>query len=378
MAAAKRIEAGRRVRFAVVGAGWISQAAFLPAVAGTANSELVGLVTGDPEKGRALAERYRLPHVWSYKEYGDMLACPEIDAVYLALPNGLHRDFAVPALEAGLHLLLEKPMAVSEQECRDIEAAATGSGARLMIAYRLHFEPATLEAIRLVRAGAIGDPRLFSSSFSQHVSPTNHRAQQGFWAGPVADMGPYPINAARNLFGAEPTELWAVGAMNPDLPFEFDDTVSVTMRFPGQRLAQFTVSYGAESAGAWRLLGTAGNLRLEPGYGFGTPMRLAVTQGSDTREQSFPETDQFGGELGYFSDCVIAGRDPEPDGEEGRLDVRVVAAIERALATGRPQVLEPVARSRRPDPAQAAALAPSATPPLVHAGAPGEDVPPAA
>lgn len=370
MAAARRIEAGRRVRYAVVGGGWISQAALMPAVAGTGNSELAGLVTGDAEKGRILAERYGFAHVWSYEGYRDMLGSREVDALYLALPNGMHRDFAVPALEAGLHLLLEKPMAVSEDECREIEAAAAASGARLMIAYRLHFEPATLEAIRIVRSGEIGDPRLFGSCFSQHVAPSNHRARQGFWAGPVADMGPYPINAARNLFGAEPTEVWAVGAMNPDMPFEFDDTVSVTMRFPGQRLAQFTVSYGANSAGAYRVVGTGGDVHAEPGFGFGGPIRLRVRRGGDTREESFPETDQFGGQLRYFSDRVIDGLSPEPDGEEGRLDVRVVAAIEQALATGRPQLLEPVERRRRAEPDQAQSLPPVATPELFHAAEP--------
>ncbi|WP_375459553.1 Gfo/Idh/MocA family protein [uncultured Enterovirga sp.] len=341
-------------------------------MAGTGNSELVGLVTGDPEKGRVLAERHGLAHVWPYERYAEMLASPDIDAVYLALPNEMHLAYAVPALEAGLHLLLEKPMALSEDECRRIEAAAAASGSRLMIAYRLHFEPATLEAIRVVRSGEIGDPRLFTSAFSQHVAETNHRARQGFWAGPVADMGPYPINAARNLFGAEPTEVWAVGAMNPDMPFEFDDTVSVTMRFPGQRLAQFTVSYGANSASSYQLLGTKGSVQVEPGFGFGVPLRLHVTRGDAKEEREFPETDQFGGELSYFSDCVISGRQPEPDGEEGRLDVRVVAAIERALATGQPQHLEPVDRTRRPGLDQVMTLSPVKPPEMFHAAAPSE------
>lgn len=363
---------GGRVRYAVVGGGWIAQAALMPGVAGTGNSELVGLVTGDPEKGKVLAQQYGFAHVWPYERYDEMLASPDVDAVYLALPNEMHLAYAVPALEAGLHLLLEKPMAVSEEECRRIEAAAEASGARLMIAYRLHFEPATLEAIRIVRSGEIGDPRLFTSAFSQHVSAENHRAKQGFWAGPVADMGPYPINAARNLFGAEPTEVWAVGAMNPDMPFEFDDTVNVTMRFPGQRLAQFTVSYGANSASSYRMIGTEGDVHVEPGFGFGTKLRLRVTRGEAKEEREFPETDQFGGELAYFSDCVISGRVPEPDGEEGRLDVRVVAAIERALATGQPQHLEPVERRIRPGPDQARSLPPVKPRPLFHAAHPSE------
>ncbi len=363
---------GDRVRYAVVGAGWISQAALMPAVAGTGNSELVGLVSGDPEKAQALAARYALEHVWSYEQYGEMLASGAVDAIYLALPNDMHLAYAAPALEAGLHVLLEKPMAVSEGECRAIEDAAEAGGGRLMIAYRLHFEPATLEAIRIVRSGEIGDPRVFTSTFSQHVAAANHRATNGFWAGPVADMGPYPINAARNLFGSEPTEVWAIGSMNPDMPFDFDDTVSVTMRFPGQRLAQFTVSYGANTTGAYRMVGTAGDVFAEPGFGFGTPIRLKVTRGETKSEAEFPATDQFGGELRYFSDCILQGRDPEPDGEEGRLDVRVIAAIERALAEGKPQLLAPADRVRRPDPAQVQTIAARRPPDLVRAFPPGE------
>lgn len=362
---------GGRVRYAVVGGGWISQADFMPGVAQTGNSELVALVTGDPEKGRALGERYGLRHVWSYDEYDRMLESEDVDAVYIALPNGKHRDYTVPALAAGLHVLLEKPMAVSEEECLAIEAAAAASGARLMIAYRLHFDPATLEALRVVRSGEIGDPRLFTSTFSQRVEAANHRAQNGFWAGPVADMGTYPINAARNLFGAEPTEVTATGARDPAGPFGFHDTVAVAMRFPGDRLAQFTVSYGASGTGEYRVVGTEGSLSLEPGFAIASPMTLRVRRGEAKREQVFPATDQFGGETQYFSDCVLSGRDPEPDGEEGRLDVRVIAAVERALASGQPQQLPSADRSRRPTPDQERKLPPIDHPEFVNAAEPG-------
>lgn len=369
--AARKVQGGK-VRYAVVGAGWISQAAMMPAFAHTGKSELVALVTEDPKKGEALGKRYGLAQVYSYDHYLDLLRSDVVDAIYMALPNWMHHDYTVPALQAGLHVLLEKPMAVSEAECRSIEAAAKASGARLMIGYRLHFEPATLEAIRLVRAGEIGDPRIFTSVFCQHVAATNHRAKSGFWAGPVADMGPYPINAVRNLFGAEPIEAMAMGARNLGLPFDFDDTVSVTLRFPEDRIAQFTVSYGANSVGEYRVSGQKGDVSAQPGFTFGAPITLRVTRGNETRETTFDPTDQFGGELKYFSECIIEGRDPEPDGEEGRLDVRVIAAIERALKEGTPQKLEPVERRKRPDPAQAVSLPPIKPPDLVDAAEPGK------
>lgn len=362
---------GAKVRYAVVGAGWISQAAFMPAVAGSGNSELAALVTGDPEKARALGARYGLRHLLGYDDYPRLLASDEIDAIYLALPNGMHRDYAVPALEAGLHLLLEKPMAVSEEECREIEVAARRSGAELMIAYRLHFEPATLEAIRLVRAGRIGDPRLFTCVFSQPVAPTNHRARQGYWAGPVADMGPYPINAARHLFGAEPVEVTAMGARDPLLGFDFDASVAVTLRFPGDRLAQFTVSYGAASTGSYRIVGTDGDLEVAPGFTFGEPIHHRLKVGGRVHERAFPPTDQFAGELRYFSDCILHDRRPEPDAEEGLADVRIIAAIERALGHGGVERLEPFERARRPEPEQVQEVPPAKAPDLVNAAAPG-------
>ncbi|MCK8785653.1 Gfo/Idh/MocA family oxidoreductase [Roseomonas sp. NAR14] len=362
---------GRRIRYGVVGGGWISQGYFMPGVARTGNSELTALVTGDPEKGRVLGGTYGLAQVCGYDGYAALLRSGAMDALYIALPNGMHRDFAVPALEAGLHVLLEKPMAVSEAECEEIEAAARRGGAKLMVAYRLHCEPATLQAIRLVREGAIGTPLVFGSVFTQHVDPRNHRARQGFWAGPVADMGPYPVNAVRNLFGAEPIEVTAFGARRAG--FDFDDTVTAILRFPGGELAQLTVSYAAEGmngVGTYRVAGTTGDLVVVPGYSLEEGLTHRLTVNGRTSENAFPATDQFAGETRYFSDCILNGYDPEPDGEEGRCDVRVLAAIERALATGRPQTLQPLERRRRPEPAQAVVIPHEPPPGLVHAAAP--------
>ncbi len=145
-----------------------------------------------------------------------------------------------------------------------IQAAERGK-APFMVAYRLHFEPATLAAVEAVRAGKLGDVRLFTAAFGQPVDPANHRAHSGFWAGPVADMGPYPINAARMMFGAEPIEVHAAGTRRPELEFDFHDTVAVTLRFPGERLAQFVVSYaGSAGVNSYRVIGTKGDLRVEP------------------------------------------------------------------------------------------------------------------
>ncbi len=363
---------GSKVRYAVVGAGWISQGAFMPGVAHTGNSEMTAIVTGDEEKAQALGKRYGIENTYHYDAYLAALDSGQFDAIYVALPNWQHREFTVPALERGIHVLLEKPMATSEDDCRAIQAAADSTGAKLLIAYRLHFEPATLEAIRMVRAGGLGKARLFTSAFSQHVAKSNHRAKHGFWAGPVADLGPYPINACRNLFGAEPTEAMAWGLRHKEFGFDFDDTVSVLLRFPGDRMAQFTVAYGLNAHNHYRIHGTDGDLLVQPGFMFPGPLKHTLTMGETTTERSFPAVDQFGGETQYFSDCILHDRPVEPDGEEGLLDVRVVAAIGRALETGHPQALPPAVRDKYPTPAQATTLSAITPPPFVNASEPSK------
>ena len=360
------------VRYAVVGAGWISQAAFLPGVAQSGNSVVTALVTGDEAKATALADRYGIQHVHGYADYDQLLASGDIDAIYLALPNDMHRQYALPALQRGVHVLLEKPMATSEADCEAMIEAARAGNAKLMIAYRLHFEPATLAAIELVRTGKLGRIRAFSAMFSQSVAPSNHRANHGYWAGPVSDMGVYPINAVRNLFGEEPIEVSASGVRDPDLPFNFDDTVSVTLRFADHRVAQFVVSYSGASIDQYRILGTKGDLEVSPGFMFGVGLKYRATIDGKTHEQAFDATDQFGGELQYFSDCILNNREPEPNGEEGLADVRVLAAIERALESGQPQNLGPFQRQGRMETAQVLKLPPVPSPELVDAAEPGK------
>jgi len=360
----------QKIRYAVVGAGWISQAAFMPGVAHTGNSVITALVTGDPKKATALGKQYGITNTYHYDAWPAAIASGQFDAVYLALPNWQHRDFAIPALEAGLHVLLEKPMATSEDDCRAIEAAAARGNAKLLLAYRLHFEPGTPEAIRLMRENAIGPATLFTSVFTQHVDPANHRAKSGFWAGPVADMGPYPINAVRNLFAAEPTEVMAWGTRN--YGFDFDDTVCIQLRFPGNRLAQFTVAYGLAGLSEYRLFGPKGDLVVSPAYAFPGPIAHRLTVNEQTTEKTFPKADQFGGETQYFSDCILHDRIPEPDGEEGRLDVRIIAAIDRALQSGQPQHLPAITRGKRPDPSQVKQLPPITPPKLIGAAEPSK------
>jgi len=369
---ATRVGREGRVRYAVVGLGWISQAAFMPGVEHTANSEMVALVTSDREKAQKLGEMYGIEKVYDYSEYDAMLYSGDVDAVYLALPNFEHVDYAVRTLEAGVHLLLEKPMAVSVEQCERIIAASKRSGAKLMVAYRLHHEPGTLAAIEKARSHQIGTLRLFNSTFSQPVAAGNHRARNGFWAGPVPDMGPYPLNTVRNLFGAEPVEVFAMGVNTDPSKFDFEDTVVVTLRFEGARLAAFMLSYNGGDVDDYRIVGAKGDLFSQPAFQVGLTIEHLTTVHKKKTSESYRKTDQFGGELQYFSECILEDRQPEADGEEALLDLRVLAAIEESMKTGIPQRLTPHSRSRRPVPEQGRALRPVDPPDLVHAAKPSD------
>jgi len=359
----------RKVRYAVVGVGWISQGFFLPGVDQTGNSEVVALVTGHEEKAAKVGEKYGIDRVVLYEEFDQLLNSGEIDAVYLATPNFDHTELALKTLNAGIHLLLEKPMATSVEDCEKILAAAEASGAKLMVAYRLHHEVGFLHALEVARSGELGSLVYFNSSFSQPVSEQNHRARNGYWSGPVPDMGPYPINAARNLFGAEPIEVMATGVCTDVEKYSMQNLVSVTLTFPGNRIASMVMAYGAANLDDFRIVGTLGDLYSQPAFMMNKGMShiISTNNGEDRKEESHPETDHFGGETRYFSNCVLHGTAPEADGEEGLLDVRVLAAVERALATGQPQKLEPYVRSKRPGSEQMEKLSVPSKPKLVDA-----------
>ena len=333
------------VRYAVVGLGHISQVAVLPAFRSARKSELFALVSGDAKKLKTLGKKYRLEHLYSYDDYGRVLS--NVDAVYLTVPNHLHRDYAVRAAAAGVHILCEKPMAVTAEDCQAMIHAARQNRVKLMIAYRLHFEAGNLKAIALANSGKLGDLRLFASEFSQDVKDDNVRVRESVsrGGGPLYDMGVYCINAARYLFRSEPIEVSAVAASKPESRFSrAEEMVSAVMRFPHDRLATFTCSFGAADVSRYTLLGTKGVLRADPAYEYAQGIKLELTIGGKSKKMKFPKRDQFAAEVVYFSDCILKDKEPEPSGLEGLADVRIVEALyesirmKRAVQLALPQV----------------------------------------
>jgi glucose-fructose oxidoreductase len=230
--------------------------------------------------------------------------------------------------------------------CRDADV-------RLMIGYRLHFEKANLDAVALVKSGRLGEPRVFSSLFTNDVGAGNLRLKPGE-GGPLFDIGIYCVNAARYLFRAEPEQVVGWHAAGDDPRFRgCPETTSASLRFPGERLASFTVSFGGGDVSLYEVVGTKGSLRLDPAYEIASDLAHHVSIGERTRKKVYAARDQFAPELLYFSECIQKGVEPEPSGEEGLADVRVLRAIERSASEGRPVALAPFARSQRPSPGQA-------------------------
>lgn len=340
------------INYAIVGAGWISQIAFLPGVAQSGNSRVAAIVTGDRTKAAQLAEFHGVGKIVGYDGYDALLTSPEIDAVYIALPNDMHADFAIRAARAGKHVMVEKPLAVNEEESLAMIAAAREAKVFLMSAYRLHNEPGTVAVLEHIRAGAIGRPLFFLSVFGFQMAPGNHRLQAKAWGGPLQDLGVYCLNAARHIFAEEPVEAIAMADRPGNDPRfgEVDASVAVTLRFPSGGLAQFIASFGAAEVDTYRVVGTLGDLELDPGYRFETATKLRLRRDGKTVETSFPRTDHFGAQVAYFSDCITAGTPPESDGEEGLADVRAMIAIEKACLTGLPQSINSPPRPRHPSP----------------------------
>jgi predicted dehydrogenase len=369
------ISTNKKIRYAIVALGDITQEAMLPGVKHTGNSEVVAFVTDDEVKARKVGEQYGVTDTYRYEQFDQLLHSGTIDAVYIATPNWRHAEFVIPALHAGIHVLVEKPLEVSTQKCRQILEAQQASSAKLMVAYRLHFEPSTLALLRRIRSGELGSVHLFNSTFCQMVKPENHRAKHGDLAGPLLDMGPYPINAARYVFSAEPTSVVsAVSLHHPEAGLgDLDDTVAVTLRFPEGRLAQFVVSYFGSALDSYYVVGTKGTALMSPGFMYGKGLQQEVTQDKKTTDHSFKNTDHFGGEMKYFSDCILNNSDPEPNGEEGYADVRVIEGIFQALKTQAPVELPPLVRRRRIDPdAQEETLRAQRAPELVNTSNPGQ------
>ena len=336
----------RKIRYAVVGLGHLARLAILPAFNHARRSELAVLISGDAPKARLLSTEYGVP-AFSYENFEDALAKERVDAAFIVSPNTLHRELTELAAKAKVHVLCEKPMATNERDCRAMIRVCKRAGVQLMIVYRLHFTPSQLRAIKLAREGKLGELRAFISLFAMQVKENNIRVKRETGGGPLLDIGIYCINAARNLFGAEPLEATAIAAASNDPRFkEVPEMVSAVLRFPGEKLAIFTCSFGAQNINQYQLLGTEGVLHAEPAYDYKSAMQWTIRRGSREEGNTFAKEDQFAAEMDYFSRCIINNVQPAPSGAEGLADLRVIDAINQAIESRRSVKLKPFNKSQ--------------------------------
>ena len=342
-----------KLRFAVVGLGHFAQSAVLPALEHHESVEIGALVSGSPRKLDSLCKRYGVSQCVPYDGLDALLAAGDIDAVYVAVPNDVHAQMTLVAARHGVHVLCEKPMAPTEAECMQMIRACSQRRVKLMVAYRLHFETANLIAVEVARGGEVGQPRVFNSVFTLQVRAGNSRTQPRRGAGPLYDLGVYCVNAARYLFRAEPTEVTALKLHGGDPRFHaIDEAYAVALRFPDERVAQFTCSFGAYARSHYEVIGTDGILTLDNAYEYADDIRMTIEGPHGHKSRVFPKRDQIAAELEYFAKCILANIEPEPSGWEGLADVRILQAVQASARYGRAVPIEPVPRPRRPGLAQ--------------------------
>ena len=333
--------AERKVGYCVIGLGRIADH-FMRGVHDSSTSQITGLVSGHRDKALRIAAQYGVPEssIYSYEQMDAFRDNKMIDAVYVALPNNMHAEYTIRSAKAGKHVLCEKPMSTTVADAEAMIAACKAAKVKLMIAYRLHYEPTTLRAIELIRGGNLGKVQAIVSANGFNIKPGEWRATKTMGGGgPLLDVGIYELNAARYLTGEEPASFTAaLSTIDHDGRFDtVEENTAWTMKFPSGALASCNTTYGASMPGFYRVYGSKGwlevdvfsyqNLHLRANYKSPDPNAPAIAL-----DELNPEKDpkQFVREADHFSECILENREPKTPGEEGLRDMRYMQQIYRA------------------------------------------------
>lgn len=332
---------GRKVGWAIVGLGSYATRQIMPAFANTQHSRITALVSGHPDKARTFAAQYNVPErsIYTYETYDRLRDNPDVDVVYVVLPNAMHAEYTIRAAQAGKHVVSEKPMAVSVAECEAMIAACKKAGRKLMIGYRCHFEPYNRECIRMCRSGELGRVRTIAADHGFSIRPNQWRLDRALsGGGSLMDIGIYSINATRYLSGEEPVEVSAVESTDRSDPrFKtVEDALTIGLRFPSGVVAECLSTYSS-AHNRYRAVGERGWLDMEPATGYdGETLRVNLDgHGPQPRTVAGRPSEQFANQLDHMSQCVLTGSEPLTPGEEGLADMRVIEAIYRSAREGR-------------------------------------------
>lgn len=335
----QRPAAERKIGYAIVGIGGYARH-MMPQFKDCRSSRLVALVSGTPAKLEEFGAEYDVPkrNRYSYADYDRIRDNPDIDVVYVILPNSMHAEYSVRASRAGKHVLCEKPMAVSAAECEQMIAAARQARRKLMIGYRSRFEPYNRHAIALAQRRFVGPTRMITTEHGFNADPGQWRLDKPMsGGGSLMDIGIYSINAARYLTGEEPVLVSAVESTDRSDPRfrTVEDRINSLLRFPSGIIANCGSSYSSNHNN-YRVIGTDGWIDMEPATPYeGQKMRVSRKGKEEAVSLPKPAANQFVGMLDHLSECVLTGAEPIVPGEEGLRDLRVIEAIYRSAREGR-------------------------------------------
>ncbi len=333
----------KKIRYCIIGLGRISLDHFMPGTRQSSIAEVTAIVSGHRDKAEKTAAQYNVPSssIYSYDNMDEIRNNPNIDAVYIALPNSMHAEYTIRSAKAGKHVLCEKPMATSVADCKSMIAACAAANRKLMIAYRCQLEPTNLRAIEIIRSGVLGPIQTIESTYGFNIRAGEWRInRQLAGGGPLMDVGIYSLNACRYLTGEEPATIYANGStIDKDGRFnEVEENVSWTMKFPSGIVAACNTTYGAQMEGFYRVHGAKGFLHMEPAFGYeGLHLKAHIngtSKGDPGKDIDLPEVErdpsQFARQADYFATCIHKNLTPRPNGEEGLRDIQYMQQIYRA------------------------------------------------
>lgn len=312
----------------------------------------MALVSGSPEKLKKVAAQYGVTknNCYNYQTYDQLRDNKAVQVIYIVLPNGLHREFVVRGAKAGKHILCEKPMANTAEECREMIAACNEAKVKLMVAYRIQYQPHNRKLRDMLKNRVFGAPKYVEAHNSQSTDNVNHWRHKKVLAGGGAlpDIGLYCLNTTRFVLGEEPVEVFAYQYSTPGDPLfaEVEELVSWQMRFPSGIIANCVTDYDVHESRRYRVNCKTGWVNLENAYAYkGQKLSTARADGMLERyeEISLAEKDQFETEMDHFSDCILNNKKPYTPGEEGLHDHIIMEAIYESARQGKPVKIKGIA-----------------------------------
>ena len=297
-------------------------------------AKLVGVISGTPSKIRAWQSKYGIPdkNCYNYENFDKIKDNPDIDAVYVITPNGLHHDQVIRIAKAGKHVICEKPMAINAREGEEMVKACKDAGVKLLVGYRMHFEPRTLEVVNMRRNGEFGKIMFFQGLSGFTIGNPNqwrlNRELAG--GGAMMDIGIYSINGARYMVGEDPIWVTAQETKTDHVKFKegVDETIQFQMGFPGGAVASCLSTYSMNNLDRFFLNGVKGFAEMQPSTGYG-PIEGRTNKGPLTAPIVTHQTVQMDAMAGI----ILNGEKPPipVDGEEGLKDLKIVDAIYKAI-----------------------------------------------